>query len=616
MRRQPSGRPLPDGLAVMAFENNSGVRALDWVVAGIPLVIGERYTHVLGLRPMWGALVVPEGAPVIGTEDSVAAFATARGARWVVTGWVQRPAWQLRVKSSLWRVDGGKAVRVGEHDAVGGMGDAFQLLGDTMVELARQAGWTLPDGAEARLRAPASKDFYAFTLVGRGLGRWLGAVTIAAVADPDGRVPSPRDPVTGALLPAVKDAVSRDLTKAVLIEPTMVEAQRFLGELWAVDPDAKIAGRAAGKFSYAVDLRGDYVPALRAAADNARAAGKRDIALDLFSRLVRQRPWDLDARIGVGDAAWQSGDADLALRELGRVIERRPDDLKARRLLALIRGARGDVAGLARELEEVVRLAPEDMEAKVDLGAAWAELGRLEDATAILTTVAQARPADATAHIIENPYAPHFLHNREVLVTLVLIAALGAVFLKGFKEAIGLAVALVVVYIGLNLIVIAVGLKEVFFHPEVISNWKNALFSVHGNLLAMVAASAALTISGVPFMGPIGAARVGFVDGKYVLNPSMDDMQNLRANPEQRLDLLARAAQRGRRADHLGRANLAADRQLAQIVDRGLVQPDHRPERTADEMQLVLHDQLGRQQTIGHGARALGRATGMTASTV
>ncbi len=389
---------LPDGLAVMAFENNSGVRALDWVVAGIPLVIGERYTHVLGLRPMWGALVVPEGAPVIGTEDSVAAFATARGARWVVTGWVQRPAWQLRVKSSLWRVDGGKAVRVGEHDAVGGMGDAFQLLGDTMVELARQAGWTLPDGAEARLRAPASKDFYAFTLVGRGLGRWLGAVTIAAVADPDGRVPSPRDPVTGALLPAVKDAVSRDLTKAVLIEPTMVEAQRFLGELWAVDPDAKIAGRAAGKFSYAVDLRGDYVPALRAAADNARAAGKRDIALDLFSRLVRQRPWDLDARIGVGDAAWQSGDADLALRELGRVIERRPDDLKARRLLALIRGARGDVAGLARELEEVVRLAPEDMEAKVDLGAAWAELGRLEDATAILTTVAQARPADATAH--------------------------------------------------------------------------------------------------------------------------------------------------------------------------------------------------------------------------
>ena len=36
----------------------------------------------------------------------------------------------------------------------------------------------------------------------------------------------------------------------------------------------------------------------------------------------------------------------------------------------------------------------------------------------------------------------------------------------------------------------------------------------------MVAASAALTISGVPFMGPIGAARVGYVDGEYILNPT------------------------------------------------------------------------------------------------
>jgi polyribonucleotide nucleotidyltransferase len=58
------------------------------------------------------------------------------------------------------------------------------------------------------------------------------------------------------------------------------------------------------------------------------------------------------------------------------------------------------------------------------------------------------------------------------------------------------------------------------------------------DIVAMIAASAALTISGVPFMGPIGAARVGFSNGKYVLNPSVDDMQNLRSNPEQRLDLV------------------------------------------------------------------------------
>ena len=58
------------------------------------------------------------------------------------------------------------------------------------------------------------------------------------------------------------------------------------------------------------------------------------------------------------------------------------------------------------------------------------------------------------------------------------------------------------------------------------------------DIVAMIAASAALTISGVPFMGPIGAARVGFVDGQYVLNPAMDDMTKLRDNPEQRLDLV------------------------------------------------------------------------------
>ncbi|MCB1398375.1 MAG: polyribonucleotide nucleotidyltransferase, partial [Rhodobacteraceae bacterium] len=58
------------------------------------------------------------------------------------------------------------------------------------------------------------------------------------------------------------------------------------------------------------------------------------------------------------------------------------------------------------------------------------------------------------------------------------------------------------------------------------------------DIVAMIAASAALTISGVPFMGPIGAARVGFVDGEYVLNPDCDDMVKLRENPEQRLDLV------------------------------------------------------------------------------
>ncbi len=46
------------------------------------------------------------------------------------------------------------------------------------------------------------------------------------------------------------------------------------------------------------------------------------------------------------------------------------------------------------------------------------------------------------------------------------------------------------------------------------------------DIVALIAVSAALTISGIPFMGPIGAARVGYIDGEYVLNPQLDEMDD------------------------------------------------------------------------------------------
>jgi hypothetical protein len=93
--------------------------------------------------------------------------------------------------------------------------------------------------------------------------------------------------------------------------------------------------------------------------------------------------------------------------------------------------------------------------------------------------------ADATAHLVENPFTG-FLHGHEVPVTLVLIALLGAVFLKGFGEAIGIAVGLVITYLTLNLVVIGVSLVHVAQNPAVIGNWRDGLFQAHGNPLAMV----------------------------------------------------------------------------------------------------------------------------------
>ncbi|WP_296426098.1 polyribonucleotide nucleotidyltransferase [Yoonia sp.] len=58
------------------------------------------------------------------------------------------------------------------------------------------------------------------------------------------------------------------------------------------------------------------------------------------------------------------------------------------------------------------------------------------------------------------------------------------------------------------------------------------------DIVAMIAASAALTISGAPFMGPIAGCRVGYEGGEYILNPTVDDMKLLRMNPDQRLDLV------------------------------------------------------------------------------
>ena len=57
------------------------------------------------------------------------------------------------------------------------------------------------------------------------------------------------------------------------------------------------------------------------------------------------------------------------------------------------------------------------------------------------------------------------------------------------------------------------------------------------DILAMIAASAALTLSGTPFLGPIGAARVGFINNEYVLNPQLDEMT------ESQLDLVVAGTQ-------------------------------------------------------------------------
>jgi len=147
-------------------------------------------------------------------------------------------------------------------------------------------------------------------------------------------------------------------------------------------------------------------------------------------------------------------------------------------------------------------------------------------ATSFIITITLSA-ADATAHIVENPFAPHFLHHP-IIVTLVLIAALGAVFLKGFKEAIGIAVLLVILYILLNLVVVGAGLYQIMTHPENLTEWKDALYARHGAPLGMIGAAMLL-------FPKLALGLSGFETGVVVMPLVKGDETDTPKNPAGRI---------------------------------------------------------------------------------
>ncbi len=144
-------------------------------------------------------------------------------------------------------------------------------------------------------------------------------------------------------------------------------------------------------------------------------------------------------------------------------------------------------------------------------GAVWATYGE----TVLLATVCAAKSANPhadffplTVNYQEKFYASGKIpggyfkrearpSERETLISRLTDRPLRPLFVKGFKNE--------------TQVIITVLQHDLENDPDV---------------LGMIAASAALTLSGLPFMGPIGAARVGFIDGEYVLQPTIQDMEN------------------------------------------------------------------------------------------
>ncbi|WP_427919062.1 amino acid transporter [Streptomyces sp. cg40] len=136
--------------------------------------------------------------------------------------------------------------------------------------------------------------------------------------------------------------------------------------------------------------------------------------------------------------------------------------------------------------------------------------------------------ADASTHLIENPHLTSTLHGQQMVITLVLVALLGAVFLKGFMEAIGVAVVLVAVYLALNTVVVIVGMWHVLTEGHVVTDWTSALTTEHGNVFAMIGVSLLV-------FPKLALGLSGFETGVAVMPHVEGDEDDTEENPKGRI---------------------------------------------------------------------------------
>lgn len=376
----PDWSPGPATVAVTPFENHVvNGKSFEWMVAETPFEIAEKSEAVLGLDATGAPLYVP-GEAVPAEADTVAAYGIKTGADYVVTGWYDRPGDVLRIAVLIWKMQKGKATLVAQSLKSGPQASYHRILGDAIGDAWAKVGIPIDVARAERLGRTLATDEYPVFMMGRGLGYFTGALSAMAG---DGKGPDLK-------------AAEHDLERAVFLDPKLYEAQRLIGELYLAEApaDPKMAAKAAGKFNYAADLAPEDIASLRAAAYATSAQAKWEPALELWQKLVRLRPWDLEARFQLGSTLWQLGNGKLAEKQLEEVTARKPDHLAARRVLVLIHASRSDTPKLVSELEAIAVRAPDDLEVKGDLATAYGALGKWPQAIKALEQIAEKRPND------------------------------------------------------------------------------------------------------------------------------------------------------------------------------------------------------------------------------
>lgn len=146
--------------------------------------------------------------------------------------------------------------------------------------------------------------------------------------------------------------------------------------------------------------------------------------------------------------------------------------------------------------------------------------------------------ADASAHVAENPFIGSYIGSRELL-TISILVLLGAIFLKGFNEAIGVSVFLVVLYLLCNCAVVARASMELMQHPESLSLWFKNVSVIHGNIWSAIGVSMIL-------FPKLALGMSGFETGVAVMPLVEGGPQDTKDNPKGRIEntrkLLAAAA--------------------------------------------------------------------------
>ncbi|MCW2141062.1 hypothetical protein BXY51_005642 [Actinoplanes cyaneus] len=147
--------------------------------------------------------------------------------------------------------------------------------------------------------------------------------------------------------------------------------------------------------------------------------------------------------------------------------------------------------------------------------------------------------ADASVHIVENPFFPSALHGHEVAITVTLLLLLGGVFLLGFSEAVTVAIPLVAVFLALNAVTIVAGLIDVAGSGGAFSAWTDALTAGGGGFTGLI--EPALLAFPLLVLG-LSGFETGVSMMPLIQATGADDEQRLRSRIHNTRKLLTAAA--------------------------------------------------------------------------